>query len=54
MRLLNDFEAVQGENPTDQLQVRMSKSHVVALEFLVHRYLGSHSNHVIEEERCDE
>ena len=53
MRPLNDLEAIQGENPADQLQVRMSKRDMVTLELLVHRHLGSHSNHVIEKERCD-
>jgi hypothetical protein len=31
----------------------MSKRHMVTLEFLVHRHLGSRSDHVIEKERSD-
>ena len=54
MRLLNDLEAIQSENPANQLQVRMSKHHMVTLEILVHRDLGSRSDHVIEKERSDE
>jgi len=54
MRLLNDLEAIQGENPANQLQVRMSKRHMVTLEFLVHRHLDSRSDHLIEKERSDE
>jgi hypothetical protein len=50
MRLLNDLEAIQRENPANQLQVRMFESHMVALKLLVHRRLGSLSDDVIEEE----
>ncbi len=54
MRLLHDLEAFQRENSAEQLQMRMRERHVVALEFLVHRGLGSRADHVIEKERGDE
>ena len=54
MRLLNDLKAVQREKSANQLQMRMGKRHVVALEFLVHRRLGSRADYVVEEERGDE
>ena len=50
MLLLDYLEAVQRENSAEQLQVRMSERHMVALEFLVHRSLGSRPDYVIEEE----
>ena len=50
MLLLNDLEAIQRENSADQLQMRMGERHMVALEFLVHRRLGSRPDYVIEKE----
>ena len=49
MRLLNDLEAIQCENSTNQLQMRMGQRNMVTLEFLVHRRLGSRPDYVIEE-----
>src|ERR1700722_18752804 len=54
MLLLNDLEATQRENSAEQLQMRMSERHMVALEFLVHGRLGARPDDIIEEERGDE
>ncbi len=58
MGLLNDLKAVKRQTAAHQLKVRTGQRHMVALEFLVHRRLGSHTDQVIEiergnEQRCD-